>query len=48
MPRIDVWRRRSIQYLGCPAFVPGFPLCGHDRSHILHKLLSQISTRDSG
>jgi hypothetical protein len=30
-PRVDVWRRRSINLSGCPAFVPGVSLWGHSR-----------------
>ncbi len=26
-----IWRRRSKLQMGCPAFVPGFLLCGHSR-----------------
>lgn len=35
MTRFGVWRRRSTIQMGCPAFVPGFLLCGHSHSFIL-------------
>ncbi|WP_162792479.1 hypothetical protein [Novosphingobium sp. P6W] len=34
MTRFDVWRRRSTIQMGCPAFVPGFLLCGHSHPFI--------------
>jgi len=34
LTRFDVWRRRSTIQMGCPAFVPGFLLCGHSHPFI--------------